>query len=693
MSRKQSKLTSLWADDDDDDCIILDPLPVTCSSTRKTDKPVVKVSSTKKATQWVSSAFDGFDDFSDVKSKPPRHSSNIRADKTSSLKRPHQSISNGHEGIPPQKLVTRRANSGPDITLWSDKYAPTNQGDLAVHKKKIADVEQWISGHIQKKKLPPILLLTGPAGVGKTATVKVLAKELRCELHEWSNPLADDYSEGFSTSSDWKSRSRIEAGISSSQKSQFQEFLLRANKYNTLDIFGGGGGVMTRRIILVEDFPNMFFREAAPFHDILRRYVQVGGSPLIFIVSDSTSGDSNERLLFPKDLQAQLNIENISFNPVAMTSMTKILTKVATEESLKGSHKFTVPSKSVIESIAMASAGDIRGAINALQFACLKDTCDLAAASYSKGKTRLTKKSSTTGKKGSTTKKTLSKTSSSQKDEELMSIGGRDTSLFLFRALGKILYCKRTDPGEDEENRAVLPSHLSQYYRDPLQVDPEDVVERSHLSGDFFGAYLHQNYVEFFSSIEDLVTASEYISDADYLTIDWASRSALQQYAASVATRGIMFSNSSRARHTDSGGGGLGWKPLHKPQWYTASKQARQNSETARYLFRSYRAPPVVLQTELIPYTSLINTTLHDTGQISFMQEICRFSSHKTSRYEKLDEKEIDMEDDDASQSVNQKSEQSVLPGDTDDVISNSQSNLKSSQEEEEEYIIEDYDD
>lgn len=55
-----------------------------------------------------------------------------------------------------------------------------------------------------------------------------------------------------------------------------------------------------------------------------------------------------------------------------MTSMTKILTKVATEESLKGSHKFTVPSKSVIESIAMASAGDIRGAINALQFACLK---------------------------------------------------------------------------------------------------------------------------------------------------------------------------------------------------------------------------------------------------------------------------------------------------------------------------------
>ena len=55
-----------------------------------------------------------------------------------------------------------------------------------------------------------------------------------------------------------------------------------------------------------------------------------------------------------------------------MTSMSKILTKIATEESIKGTHKFTVPSKTVIESIAMASSGDIRGAINALQFACLK---------------------------------------------------------------------------------------------------------------------------------------------------------------------------------------------------------------------------------------------------------------------------------------------------------------------------------
>ena len=33
-----------------------------------------------------------------------------------------------------------------------------------------------------------MLLLTGPAGAGKTAAIRVLARELGCEVMEWSNP-------------------------------------------------------------------------------------------------------------------------------------------------------------------------------------------------------------------------------------------------------------------------------------------------------------------------------------------------------------------------------------------------------------------------------------------------------------------------------------------------------------------------
>jgi len=43
-----------------------------------------------------------------------------------------------------------------------------------------------------------ILALTGPAGSGKTATVKVLAGELGFELIEWKNPMADSYGGMFS---------------------------------------------------------------------------------------------------------------------------------------------------------------------------------------------------------------------------------------------------------------------------------------------------------------------------------------------------------------------------------------------------------------------------------------------------------------------------------------------------------------
>lgn len=41
------------------------------------------------------------------------------------------------------------------------------------------------------------------------------------------------------------------------------------------------------------------------------------------------------------------------------------------------------------------------------------------------------------------------------------------------------------------------------------------------MSGEFFNLYLHQNYLDFFSEVEDVERASEYLSDADLLTADW----------------------------------------------------------------------------------------------------------------------------------------------------------------------------
>ena len=48
------------------------------------------------------------------------------------------------------------------------------------------------------------------------------------------------------------------------------------------------------------------------------------------------------------------------------------------------------------------------------------------------------------------------------------------------------------------------------------------MIEKCNLSGDYFNAYLHQNYLEFFSEISDVVRASEYLSDSDFMTFEWS---------------------------------------------------------------------------------------------------------------------------------------------------------------------------
>ena len=66
-----------------------------------------------------------------------------------------------------------------------------------------------------------------------------------------------------------------------------------------------------------------------------------------------------------------------SFNPVALTNLTKMLQRIASLEcqrppsERRGTLSYQLPSREIIETVAVSSAGDIRSAINALQFACL----------------------------------------------------------------------------------------------------------------------------------------------------------------------------------------------------------------------------------------------------------------------------------------------------------------------------------
>lgn len=583
---------------------------------RKGKETISTATNSKKRSTWIASSFSDFDEGRTKKTKQ----ANIN----------HSLVTSGSSQAAQHKLRK-------DEDLWLEKYKPKSEVELAVHKKKVAEVRNWFLDQLcTQVGHGSILLLTGPTGAGKTATVSVLASELGFEVQEWINPLSDTEDEEHYN---WKSHSQ-------SQVKVFQDFILRASKYSTLSIFGGKGNNSVKKIILVEDLPNIFFREASKLAEVLSTYKQKGQVPIVFIISDSHHGDSNVHKLLPKDVQEKLKIHNISFNPIAQTSLVKALNRIiSTEAQQQNKTVFEIPDKDTIQLLAQNSGGDIRTAINGLQFSSLKDKSHPTQKGLNvtkkddrkPNKSKLKKTSSSLSKKVKTSESAeLSskcllygkETEDNLESEVVTAIGGRDSALFLFRALGKILYCKRDPTLSDSD---LLPSHMAHYARHQLLFCPEAVLEKTHLSSEFFNLYLHQNYLDFFADIDDVVNVSEHFSEADYLTKEWMFQSSMREYSSCLAARGLIFNSRLGGTSSSSSGPGRGWRPLHKPQLFEVNKKMREGINTARDLFKDYHCPSLVLQTEVLPYLAITDVPLRTPGQISFLQAISNFRKSKHS--------------------------------------------------------------
>lgn len=409
---------------------------------------------------------------------------------------------------------------------------------------------------------------------------------------------------------------------------------------------------------MMDEFPNSFLRDPAPFHRLLSDYSRrKQPHPVVFVVSNSSSSNSSDSVslkLFPKNIQSSLDFCVISFNSVAATFVSSCLKKISAKESAADSG-IVAANSALIDTIVINANGDLRAAINNLQFQSLRVT-----SSAFKESLKLSSQSSS---------KSASKTQKTKSGSKASESGQKDSSLFLFHALGKILHCKRDPPSsvppstshsqtngttssssssssKSSSSERPLPAHLAHLARDPLQCVPEDVVSKTSVSPEFFSLYLHQNYPEHFDSIEDVSSAAEYLSIADSLSATWSVKDSMSQYESSLASRSILFCNSAKARVGDasnsksnastqrtqskssSGSGfgkGGGFRPMKKPQHFETNRRRRELLVSLSAGFRELRETPENLAMTTLPAIRRLNRDLPNESQNKIARELTTF--------------------------------------------------------------------
>jgi DNA polymerase III delta prime subunit len=243
--------------------------------------------------------------------------------------------------------------------LWVDCFEPQRWDELVVHKKKLEELrnalENYANGGQEKLK---ILLLSGQSGTGKNLALKLACSDLNIQLIQWDNPFFQETA--FDSGMDDE---RKESSIES-----FCEFLKKFQRFKeALKLYRSVG--RKREAILVRDVPYCGNKHVfQKFYSSLRDYLLGGELLLIFVFTvcrSHTTEDNtlfSDYLYFPADIRSNVKFKEIKFNPIAKSFMSKHFQAVL-KRQLK-----VVPSKDVMEQIFENSHGDLRQAINSLQF-------------------------------------------------------------------------------------------------------------------------------------------------------------------------------------------------------------------------------------------------------------------------------------------------------------------------------------
>ena len=356
---------------------------------------------------------------------------------------------------------------------------------------------------------------------------------------------------------EWRNSTTSEGGTSTSFVTHFDDFLGRGGRFGSLELSNSSTAKPKlestkeekgRRVLMIDDFPTTFTRSATALHAFRSSLLQYlssgtgmnpllqsakaetnGSPPIVMIISEALLSSATasldsltaHRLLGPEICNHPCT-HMIEYNPVAPTFIGKALEAVIKKEA-RNSKRRRIPGPAIMK--RLSEMGDIRSAVNSLEFLCLRgdDTGDWGGTVASK-----TKKSN---------KDHVNLTAREQESLELVT--QRESTLGMFHAVGKVVYNKRELPDPSSTDALTTPpDHLQHFHRPKIsQVLIEELMNETGTDISTFVSSLHENYVlscngqSFVDTLNDCI---EVLSDSDLLDTD--SRRSIASYRTGVGS-------------------------------------------------------------------------------------------------------------------------------------------------------------
>ncbi|XP_057544701.1 cell cycle checkpoint protein RAD17 isoform X2 [Amaranthus tricolor] len=441
---------------------------------------------------------------------------------------------------------------------WADKYTPLSVEELVVHKKKVEEVRRWFEEKLANTEQwlqSYVLLITGLAGTGKSATVRAVVSEFGANICEWNTPTPTIWQEHVHN---------LNAGMRYISKlDEFENFVERVRKYGMLS------SSLTKprqpMVLLIEDLPVANGRNAqGRLLNCLQLLVKSVKVPTVILITEYSASDSSDSAMrFWEEVSSSLEsagackvaFPELSFFCWRVNSIKKVLSGICRQENYNTSCK-------LVNLIANACGGDIRHAIMTLQYACLKQD-KMMLLSSEKLTSALEDETHYHGQMGTGCSLPF----------------GRDQTLSLFHALGKFLHNKRDAECTMSQSEDGV-SLKEEFARLPLKMDPpEKVLCQAYGQARPVAEFLHENVLEFLSkeAIEDAWTVTSYLSDVDCLLSSVhrtfarnnEAENIIQPAAASVAVRGVLFGNAHPSPSR--------WHVIRRPRLWEIERSTRRN--------------------------------------------------------------------------------------------------------------------